>query len=183
MPAPSAPLEETGSVQSACKAYLQALKITFCDDIVRVFSWLPALCLEAKGFSSPEELARKLQRCQAKGSRSLAPKPEPDIPGAVDAWYCDAAYMSHVIRTMQCTRKACKDTTNLQCQLPGLTSRMLEPPALQPRQCCCSPPSQWGCSPDWKLTLVPNHPISLQCPTAEYPYTAQVQSIPAVLNH
>ena len=38
-------------------------------------------------------------------------------------------------------------------------------------------------SPDWKLTLVTNHQVSLQCPTAEYPYTAQPQSIPAVLNH
>ena len=38
-------------------------------------------------------------------------------------------------------------------------------------------------SPDWKLTLVTNHQVSLQCPTAEYPYTAQPQSVPAVLNH
>ena len=30
---------------------------------------------------------------------------------------------------------------------------------------------------------VPNRKVSLQCPTAEYPYTAQPQSIPAVPNH
>ena len=33
------------------------------------------------------------------------------------------------------------------------------------------------------IPAVPNHQVSLQCPTAEYPYTAQPQSIPAVLNH
>ena len=33
------------------------------------------------------------------------------------------------------------------------------------------------------IPAVPYHQVSLQCPTAEYPYTAQPQSIPAVLNH
>ena len=38
-------------------------------------------------------------------------------------------------------------------------------------------------SPDWKLTLVTNHQVSLQCPTTKYPCSAQPQSIPAVPNH
>ena len=33
------------------------------------------------------------------------------------------------------------------------------------------------------IPTVPNHQVSLQCPTTEYPYTAQPQSISAVLNH
>ena len=37
-------------------------------------------------------------------------------------------------------------------------------------------------SPDWKLTLVTNHQISLQGPTRKYPCNAQPQSIPAVPN-
>ena len=37
-------------------------------------------------------------------------------------------------------------------------------------------------SPDWKLTLVTNHQISLQGPTRKYPCSAQPQSIPAVPN-
>ena len=46
-------------------------------------------------------------------------------------------------------------------------------------------------SPDWKLTLsdqppsilaVPNHQVSLQCPTTKYPCKAQPKSIPAVPN-
>ena len=38
-------------------------------------------------------------------------------------------------------------------------------------------------SPDWKLTLVTNHRVSLQCPTTKYPCSAQPQSIPAVPNN
>ena len=37
-------------------------------------------------------------------------------------------------------------------------------------------------SPDWKLTLVTNHQISLQGPTKKCPCSAQPQSIPAVPN-
>ena len=37
-------------------------------------------------------------------------------------------------------------------------------------------------SPDWKLTLVPNHQVSLQRPTTKYPCSAQPMSIPAMLN-
>ena len=33
------------------------------------------------------------------------------------------------------------------------------------------------------IPAVPNRRVSLQCPTAEYPYTAQPQSILAVLIH
>ena len=36
--------------------------------------------------------------------------------------------------------------------------------------------------PDWKLTLVTNHQISLQGSTRKYPCSAQPQSIPAVPN-
>ena len=32
-------------------------------------------------------------------------------------------------------------------------------------------------SPDWKLTFVTNHQVSLQCPTTKYPCSAQPQSI------
>ena len=35
-------------------------------------------------------------------------------------------------------------------------------------------------SPDWKLTLVTSHQVSLQCPTTKYPCSAQPPSIPAV---
>ena len=37
-------------------------------------------------------------------------------------------------------------------------------------------------SPDWKLTLVTNQQVSLQCPTTKYPCSAQPMSIPAMLN-
>ena len=37
-------------------------------------------------------------------------------------------------------------------------------------------------SPDWKLTFVTSHRVSLQCSTTKYPCSAQPQSIPAVPN-
>ena len=37
-------------------------------------------------------------------------------------------------------------------------------------------------SPDWKLTLVTNHKVPMQCPTTKYPCSAQPLSIPAVPN-
>ena len=37
-------------------------------------------------------------------------------------------------------------------------------------------------SPHWKLTLVTDHQVSLQCPTTKYPCSAQPMSIPAVPN-
>ena len=37
-------------------------------------------------------------------------------------------------------------------------------------------------SPDWKLTLVTNRQVSLQCPITKHPCSAQPMSIPAMLN-
>ena len=46
------------------------------------------LICQAKGLTSPEDLAVRLQRCTVApggpGGDRYAPKPEPDIPGATD---------------------------------------------------------------------------------------------------
>lgn len=49
---------------------------------------------QAKGLTSPEDLAVRLQRCTVApggpgGPERYAPKPEPDIPGATDSWNCE----------------------------------------------------------------------------------------------
>ena len=45
------------------------------------------------------------------------------------------------------------------------------------------PTAEYPCSAQpSSIPAVPNHQVSPQCPTAEYPYTAQPQSIPAVLS-
>eukprot|EP00435_Cladocopium_sp_Y103_P069337 s648_g33.t1 len=53
--------------------------------------------LQAKGLTSPEELALRLQRCSVAsggpgGPERYAPKPEPDIPGATDRSSVDLRY-------------------------------------------------------------------------------------------
>ncbi|CAE6943408.1 Nup358 [Symbiodinium sp. CCMP2592] len=76
-PSPSA--EEAGSPKSACKRYLQA-----------------------KGFESAEGLAKKLRRCEAETSRSLAPRPEADLPGVSDTTNLQCQYVSSLNARSSC---------------------------------------------------------------------------------
>mmetsp|Transcript_32102 Transcript_32102/g.73911 ORF Transcript_32102/g.73911 Transcript_32102/m.73911 type:complete len:595 (-) Transcript_32102:288-2072(-) len=65
------PASETANLDDACQAYLKA-----------------------KGFQSPEALARQLRRCNIASARDLAPDPEPEILGATDTTNLQCQYTS-----------------------------------------------------------------------------------------